>query len=418
MGEHQHSRSIDTDHARRIAVSAQGLDPEARIGVVETIARTGLVRTLGGAEAYLALRARVPGMTRAELDAAVEALGLRVLPAARGCIYLVPDTMTADVLRVADCLGRARAAREHEKAGIRAGELESVADAVVAILARGDALTTSGIRKELPEDVVRALGDAGKKVGISSTLPPALRLLEFSGRIERLLAGGRLDSERYRWRIPATSPFEGVDACLDSEPEARLGDVYFRAAGIATVRSFATWLGVSQRKARAATTRLPLVSVRVDGWPDDGLVHEAHAELLEGAPDPQGLALLPFEDNLLALHGGPASLVDPAFHGLQIPVWGRGHGSTLGDVRHASVRTIVHRDRIIGAWELDPDTGRVIWGTFAAASAGDRSRIEALAEDTARFLNDEIGHGRTFAIDNEKRMRGRGEYVRSLAEGM
>ena len=415
MVEHRFSRSIDSDHARRIAVSVQGLAPTERREVVETVDRTGWVRTLGGAEAYLALRARVPGLTRSALDEAVEAQALRVLPAARGCIYLVPDSMTADVLRFADRIGRRRAAREHEKAGIRDGELESVADAVVEALARDGALATTGIRKALPEKAIRGLGDAGKKVGIASTLPPALRLLEFSGRIERRLAGGRLDSERYLWCLPLRSPFEGVEPCSDAELGARLGAVYFRAAGIATLRRFAAWLGLSQRDARTAIAHVPLISVQVDGWPDDGLVHEAHADLLDHAPDPQGMALLPFEDNLVALHGGPAGLVDAAFHGLQVPVWGRGHGSTLGDVHHASVRTIAHRDRIIGVWELDPDTGRLIWGTFAPASSSVRARLEALAEETARFLNDEIGHGRTFALDNEKHMRGRGAFIRGLA---
>jgi len=54
---------------------------------------------------------------------------------------------------------------------------------------------------------VRSLGEKGKKLGLSSTLPPALRTLEFEGRIERTLEGGRLDSERYLWRLPARERF-------------------------------------------------------------------------------------------------------------------------------------------------------------------------------------------------------------------
>ncbi len=174
------------------------------------VERTGLVRTLGGVDVYVALRARIPGLQRAELDAAVERGDLRVLPSVRGCIYLVPRRVQAASLRLAAHLGRKRTEREQEKTGIRPGELEQVGNAVIDALAAGP-MTPTQLRQALPEGLVRSLGEVGKKVGLSSTLPPALRALEFAGRLERAFVGRRLDSEQYLWRLPASDPFEGVE---------------------------------------------------------------------------------------------------------------------------------------------------------------------------------------------------------------
>src|SRR5262249_6712322 len=151
-------------------------------------------RTLGGVDVYFALRARLAGLHRAEVDGAVEERRTQVLPAARGCMYLVPKSAAALCLRVADHLSRKRNEKEAEKAGLRPGEVDEVAEAVHQVLAARGALSTAGIRSALPAGVLRSLGDAGKKVGLSSALGPALRVLEFAGRVERALEGGRLDS--------------------------------------------------------------------------------------------------------------------------------------------------------------------------------------------------------------------------------
>src|SRR5256885_7675998 len=78
--------------------SKQSLGDGARGSVTQVITDSGWLRTLGGADVYLAARARRPGMKRADLDAAVARGELRVAPAARGCIYLVPGTMVADLM--------------------------------------------------------------------------------------------------------------------------------------------------------------------------------------------------------------------------------------------------------------------------------------------------------------------------------
>ena len=87
--------------ARALWWQKQGLGDATRKGPVSTvIGETGWLRTLAGADVYLAARARRPALTRAELDAAVAAGELRVVPAARGCIYLVPGSVVGDLMKL------------------------------------------------------------------------------------------------------------------------------------------------------------------------------------------------------------------------------------------------------------------------------------------------------------------------------
>src|SRR5689334_20803143 len=66
--------------------------------LAEAIGASGWLRTLGGVDVYLAARARRPAMKRADLDRLVDLGELRVAPAARGCIYLVPGGLVPDLM--------------------------------------------------------------------------------------------------------------------------------------------------------------------------------------------------------------------------------------------------------------------------------------------------------------------------------
>lgn len=406
-------RKLTADAARHLRIAAQNLDGAGGdlAGVIDA---TGLVRTLGGVDVYLALRARRRDLDRSTVDSAVESTDLAVRPAARGCIYLTSGGRIADCLRFADRSSASRVAREHAKVGLEDAEIAAVGEAVLEALAAGPR-TTQKLRSMLPDGLVRSLGDAGKKLGISSNLPPSLRRLEFDGRIERTLEDGRLDTERYLWRVPDRNPLDRSPAPRDAiDLFARFAALYFRAAGVSTMRAFAAWLGIPLRDAKAAVAATPLVAVALDGVEDEGLVHEDHRHLLESPPRPEAIALLPFSDNLVALHGGPQYLVASAHHGVEVPVWGRGFGSTLGDVRHAMIRTLVAGERMVGVWELDPETESVEWASFEPLDPRLLKAVEAEAEATAAFLATELGHGRSFSIDSEAKMAKRVDFVRRL----
>ncbi|MDP2310589.1 MAG: crosslink repair DNA glycosylase YcaQ family protein [Pseudomonadota bacterium] len=384
--------------------------------LADLLARTGWPRTLGGVDVYLAVRARRPGMNREELDRAVVAMDVQVIPAVRGCIYVVPRPQVPLVLRIAEDQARKRLDRDMEKVGVPAAEIDAIGDAVVATLGAG-ALGTDALRKALPAGTVRSLGELGKKTGVSSTLPPALRYLEFAGRLERTLPGGRLDSERYAWRVPARNPFDDANVPDDVvERNAALAHLFFGHAGPVTMKDFGGWAGLSDRDAKAAMARVPLVPVSIEGYATEAWVLEEDLpRLREPAAPSDTVSLVAFEDNLLALRGGPALFADPVHHGVRVPTWSSGHRTApLAEARHMATRALFVGDTMVGLWELDPDAGSVVLGTFSPLPAALRERVEAAAADTAAFLRDDLQNARSFSLDTVEQVRERAATIRAL----
>jgi hypothetical protein len=403
--------------AQKVFVAAQGFPAPLGRSIVTVLEETGFVRTLGGADISLAVRARIPGLHRTDLERVVAAGEAQVTPAVRGCMYLVPRRDVPLALRVADLLSRTRNEREHEKAGIRPGEVEEVAKIVLQVLSERGPLTTDALRRAMPAGSVRSLGELGKKVGISSPLPGALRLLEFAGQVERTLESGRLDSERYLWRAATRSPFAG--AVLPDDPidlYAGLARIFFRGAGLGTQKDFAGWAGIPQRDAKAAIQRAGLLPVEIEGVGDIHYILEGRRDLLEAVRSlDSAIAFLPFEDNLMHLHGGPALWFDEAHHDLQVPAWGSSQTVSLGEAKHMALRCFLAEGKIAGFWEYDPDAHTVVYASFDKLSPRTRRQVDAAAEDLAHFLTDDIGHGRSFSLDTDDELRRRVQQVRQIA---
>lgn len=394
---------------------AQGLIAPISGTIEDVVAATGWVRTLGGVDVYLALRARVPNLTRAALDQAASEQRVMVLPSARSCIYLVPRAHAALALRLADDLSRKRTERDLDRVSVGMPELQRVAEAVVTALSAGP-MGTDALRKALPAGTVRSLGEAGKKAGISSTLPPAMRWLEFEGRVERTLEGGRLDSERYVWRLPAENPFVATPVSDDpAERHAQLAAIFFSQMGATTARDFAEWSGLSLKDAKAAVERNPqLVPVSVDGYAEDAYAPEASlADLTPVAED--HVVLLPSMDNLVSVHGGPRLLMDARFHSLEVDAWGPTRAQTLGTAKFLNHRPIIAGDRLVGFWDIDPDTREFVAKGFAPFPAPVKTAVEAEGERVRRFLLDELGHTKRFAaMDTVEDQRSRVAFIRAL----
>src|SRR5919106_4431031 len=142
MPSPQPALRLSLAEARKVFIAAQGLPAPSGRSIVSALEETGFVRTLGGVDVYLAVRARVPGMRRADLDGTVAAGEAQVVPAVRGCMYLVPRRDVPLALRVASLLNRSRDEREHQKAGIRPGEVEAAGQAALQVLGERGPLTT------------------------------------------------------------------------------------------------------------------------------------------------------------------------------------------------------------------------------------------------------------------------------------
>lgn len=405
-------------------LAAQGL-ARARTAAVDpaaVVANHGWVRTVGGTDAYLAFRARQPGVRAADIHAALEAGALRVSPAARGCIYVVPEAEAGLALSLAERLSASTAARTQRVAGFTDAEIDALVTEVVTALAREGPQTTDGLRKLIPPQHVRGLGADGKRAGVSSTLPPALRAAEFGGRIERSPSGGRLDSERYLWRLPTgDTGLAEARALADAQLHARLADRFCRWAGPTGLAAFVQWSGLGQRAAKAALATVA-AAPRPFAHMDAAVVHAEHAETwtrdaeaLLAEPSRAPVALLPYADNLWALNGGPSQWVDSAQAGVPVPTWGGGGKKTpLAEAKHLMVRTAVADGRLAGLWEHDPATHNTALFAFAGLSTQAQTALAAEAKAGGAWLVAELGHARTHALDNEASLTARAQWIRGL----
>ncbi len=413
----QGARRLSLETARAVWTRKQGLAEPLPGTLADVVARAGWLRTLGGADVYLAARARVPGLTKAALDADVAARALQPIPAARSCIYLVPRRHVALALRHAESTWRKRAEQEIVKAGATWKEVLSAGRAALETLGKAE-LSTDALRRALPKGAARSLGDAGKKIGLSSTLPTALRDLEFRGLLERRPETG-LDSERYVWRRPPHSVFE--DPALPALPKeraalsARLLEIFLAQVGPVTLDHFADWAGLGKGEAKAALAEVDATPIPVEGYSEDALVLTKELDDVRKAPPVTGVALLTFADVLLTSHGGPGVLVPSAEATRHVAVWGRSSTQSLGQAKHMAQRAFVVDGGVAGFWEYDPGSEKIVVGPFSPLTAKVKKLLAARAEDLAHFITTEIGHARSFSLDTDDGVRERAKAVRAMA---
>jgi hypothetical protein len=385
-------------------VRHQGLGEPAGSTPAEVVAATGWLRTVGGVDGYLALAARLPGVRAADVHAAIAAGDLVVSQAARGCVYVVPRAHAPLALALARDLNTRRDARDAEKAGVEPGELDRVGAAVLAALRDGP-LTTVQLRRALPDGVVRPLGDRGKKVGITSTLPPALRVLEFAGRIQRRPVDDRLDHERYGW-VRTAGDVTPVDPRPEATRDVDLARLVLRWFAPASVDVVADFLGLTKARVTRALAALDTVEVAVAGPP--GVVLAEQVATLRD-PAPAAPRFLPGLDNLLTWHGGPAPFVHPDDLDRRIRVWGRQKDDTWRGARHVLARVVLAGGVVQGEWELDLAAGEVVTSAYGA---GLPDGVEAAAGHPLALLQ-ELGHGRPFSLDKDEQVAARAAALRA-----
>jgi hypothetical protein len=300
------------------------------------------------------------------------------LPAARGCTYVVP---AADYALALAC---ARAQGDGEMAvartlGVTDAEIDRLCDAVVAALA-GDAREPDAIRAAVG-GAARSLGEAGKKKGLSTTLPLALGRLQAAGRIRRVPADGRLDRQRYRYARWDDAPRwpDGGD------PFAALARRYF-AERPGHARRVAVVLG-ARRAGRARGGRAVRPRARV--------------ARVGPAPAPRGRGRVPRLRR--ARRPGtrwwaastrcspPARARHAARPGRRRPPCRAADGRAGGAGRaRASCRPASHAivdAGVVGLWEYDADAGEWLGHLRRATMGGLRAAVAATAL-RARHLGD------------------------------
>jgi hypothetical protein len=382
----------------------QGLDGSlAAAAPASVLARTGWARSVGGVNPYLQMFSRA-GIRREEADAAMAELAIHELPSARGCVYVLPAADFAVALRVGES-GALPDVATCEKLGVPRAEIDKLCAAVLdALDEAGGPLAPKDIR-EIVGEMARDLGEAGKKKGLTSTLPVALGLLQASGDVRRVPIGGRLDVQRYRYVRWSPSPLAGV-APTAEEARAQLALRYWAWTGGASMAHFRWFSGFTAANAKAAVQELHLVPLEGDllAFPEDA---DAYAEF--SPPSEPRYSLVSWLDGLTLLRRDLPSVLDPADAERQLPA--PISMTTLSGLGDLPAQGIFDRGRLVGLWEYDTDEQRVVWVSFGPDDDG----LRAAVAETERFVRDDLGDAKGSSLDNPAKRKPRLAALREYA---
>jgi hypothetical protein len=344
---------------------------------------SGWARSVAGAGPYLGLFAR-GGIGRAEVDAAVARLDIHELPAARGCTYVVPAADYALALTV----GRRFEAAEMKtalKLGVTVTEIDALCECVLAALADGP-LDPEGIRARTG-NAARGLGEAGKKKGLTTTLPLAVGRLQAEGAIRRVANNGRLDQQRYLYARWDDNPL-GAASLGDDEAFDMLARRFFRWIGPARLAEFQWFSGLGAATCRAIAAELGLVPAVSD---EDFLLLPEDVEAFAAfrPPDRPDYALVSSLDTLFAARRNLDCLLDDT---------DERRLTMEAGVRDLPNHAILDRGHLIGLWEYDPAVPEIAWVCFA-------DRNDALATAVHKieaYVRDQLGDARAYSLDSPK----------------
>ena len=403
--------SVTIKALRRAWVHSHGLGGRTD-SARSALAGAGWLHAIAGVDPYLSVRSRYSALAKAELDGLLADDTVRIVSAARGCTMLVADDECGLALSLSLLVGGRSHERDLMRLDVSIGEIERAASGVIELL-MDSPLTSRDIRKRLPVGLVRSLGEAGSKVGYSSTLPMVMRWLEYQGRVGRWPEGDRLDNQRYRWDLLDSD----LEIIKDSELVVRLSiEHYLKFAGASSVSDFSAWSGVGIRQSEIGFESLGLHPFRVEGTDTIVYADKHSAELLlSGVARVPKSIILPFREPLVDHRDGLALLLDPKHYHLQGRGWGSGTKS-LVEVRRLGLRTILIDGSVGGFWEYDEESQEIYYALFDQMRGGDLRGLEADLEELAGWLFSSFGHAKIHQTDSIRARRTRVDSVLSLRE--
>jgi hypothetical protein len=231
-------------------LARQLLPPRRKLSVAEVVRDAGWIHTAGGTGVDLSLHART---SQRNLDDVFE------LPAVRESMMLVHR----DDVSLALAAGRRALFDRFRKVEVDTGDIDRTADRIAQLLGE-ETMSIDQIRGKVPS---RSLGEAGRQLGLTSTLVVALRVAQLNGLIVR--AG----ENRYR-----RAPFE-IRAVENIDRE--LAKRFVEWASPTNAGEFSAWAGIGKRAAKSAM---------------DGL------NVAPPPPAATNIFFLPFRDNYTGFH--------------------------------------------------------------------------------------------------------------------
>lgn len=342
-------RTITDDERRARLATRHGLAG----GLATVEAATAAMTVLHATEAatvHLALWARVPGVTVADVDTAL--YGDRTLVkqlAMRRTLFVLPRDLLPAVwgsaaARVAG-QQRARLAKEVLASGLAADPeawLDAAGGAVLERLADGTPRTTAQLREELPALQGRVLrGTPGTAWAAEVPIAPnVLTLLGAEGRVLRGPNAGHWRLNKPTWTRSEQWLGGAPEPWPEAEGYAALVRRWLRSFGPGTEADVVWWLGATKAVVRRALATVGAVRVGLDdggtGWvlPDD---------LEPVAPVAPWAALLPTLDPTVMGWKERGFYLDPEDRSLLFDRNGNAGNTAWWD------------GRIVGCWLQDED---------------------------------------------------------------
>jgi hypothetical protein len=348
------------------------------VSIADVVAKAGWIPSAGGTGPYLAIRARVPNATRQDVDDALfERMEILELPSVRDTAFLVPRADAG----IALAAGRRSYTERLRKLPVDVAELTSLGKQILKTLGDGTR-TTDQLRRDLPPSSIRDLGEAGKRLGITSTLTASLKLLQAEGKLLRTNAERRLDGRTHLYRRwPAD-----IDTTPPPDLDVALAARFLSWSAPADVDDFAWWSGLGKRVAKEAINPLRI---------DDVAIPPRRAD--------EAVILLPFRDNLFGLHRGLAPFIDDEDAEV-MDTSGRAVAAEDAEMLHHNA--IVANRMLRGIWEFDGE--RIVTKCFGKPPRG----ISAAIAGMETFIHEQLGDHKYYAFDTGATRAKRVEFVR------
>lgn len=342
---------------------------------------------MGGSNPYLHIWART-GHTREEVDAAVARGEVMELPCARGCTYLVPAAHAGLALAMGRGFSDAAQIRTAKnKLGMSDEDIQRFCDDVLEVLAGGP--KTPAAMKDVLGDRVVNFGEAGKKVGITTSLALALNPLRSQGRVRNVPTNGRLDNERYEYVLWPDAPAAPENA------DAEFARLYWQWNDAATVDGFRWFSGFGAGRAKQAVAGIELAEC------EGGLRLASRGEVEPGAAATRAVGHI---DNLLHLRRTFTEHMTPA--AVSHPVWATLAPGPLGNLPGQGW---VREGMLIGVWDYDVEQGEVVSLIFDEPPADFEAEHARLQE----YVAGQLGEVRCHSLDGVKNQQKRIAAMRS-----
>jgi hypothetical protein len=352
--------------------------------------RSGWARSVGGSNPYLTLFAR-GGISKEQADQAVRNLEIHELPCARGCTYVVPASEFALALRVGQPEGdgqEIKLAKKHFE--LTDAEIDHLCERVLDTL--GDTPMEPAVIKDSVGDAVRNFGEAGKKRGMTTTLPMALGRLQLLGDIRRVSTNGRLDNQRYGYVRWSPGPLANLQMTLQ-EANQELARRFFRWIGPTQASTFSWFSGLGVKATQETLAPLGLVPVEPGSdflmFPDELDAFHAHS-----LPESPAYALVSGADALFLHRREAQTFIDPEDRARKMQ--GQDKLYDLGGVAELVNYAILDRGRLIGLWEYDPAAEAIVWTSFVPVD----DALRAAVGEMERFIREQLGDARSFSLDS------------------